>query len=829
MLIYREHNRGGSLARTYGVKVTNLPLDVTKGQLRLYFDQYGDIESVVVLSGHAFVNFYSISCAKESAERMNGTLLGGQVIICKVNSQPRYVEHKLHTVKVSNLSKSTTELTLFHVFSLEDGGDPESVRIIQCSKKPHNYAFVNFFSHRDAQRAARSRDGMYLDGSEITASLQTDKPTQPQAKSTQVDVSKQSVSVKATQSGPHPNRRRSHVDSTPTSRQQVNTPVPSGWRSTTVPSGWHSTTVPSGWHSTTVPSDISSSSLLVSILRVKHKGYLEKLEKENQVQISLKPTSISVKALGKREGATLAEKLVKSLKKDVESGIISKEFSLLCHCVPLFEKGLAMLKKIEVDHGVEVYVLKGSPWSSMVDLVSFSEDVKRCFTHQANAGDEDNIPTRSDLMPYFFSSGAAASGGDCGRVRWYYKDDFNIFIEYTASQSTVLEQMFQTKLSRPMIINGNRYSFDFSAMTQSNALTGRSRGIKREAPNLRHVLQVRVTGLPDSLDPSIQALQEAVKTATVEKECRLYDDCSDAFKRTLIAKMNKYFVIVRLIDDGRLKIKGVAGYVERVHLLAEQEKISDRERQIHTAVGGGEEFKPPAHWRQQPEEVMLDVVRRNSKEWNDEVESFCKTLRGATVVRLERIQNKWLWERYCFAKKRMLRTNMGHVNEKHLFHGTRSTQPEKIFKSEKGVDFRFSGEGLWGTGSYFAVNASYSDAYAYSTPGGINEKQMFICKVLTGDSYNAGTNTDRTLRQPPVKSGHGEEEKRYDSVKGYTNGSYVYVVYDHEKVYPAYLVTYTLDHLAAYMPSPFSYQQPRAPQVPAASKSQNKKDSCIIS
>ena len=182
----------------------------------------------------------------------------------------------------------------------------------------------------------------------------------------------------------------------------------------------------------------------------------------------------------------------------------------------------------------------------------------------------------------------------------------------------------------------------------------------------------------------------------------------------------------------------------------------------------------------------------------------------------------------------MVVTNRGHVNEKHLFHGTRKTEPEKVFRSEKGVDFRFSREGLWGTGSYFAANASYSDAYAYSTPGGINEKQMFICQVLTGDCYDAGTRNDQSLRQPPLKSTQGHEEKRYDSVKGFTNGSYVYVVYDHEKVYPAYLVTYSTDGLP-YVPSSYSYQHRQAPPAVPPSSTPNKspikakKDSCLIS
>jgi hypothetical protein len=42
---------------------------------------------------------------------------------------------------------------------------------------------------------------------------------------------------------------------------------------------------------------------------------------------------------------------------------------------------------------------------------------------------------------------------------------------------------------------------------------------------------------------------------------------------------------------------------------------------------------------------------------------------------------------------------------------------------------RYSRAGLWGTGTYFAVNARYSDGYAYREN---NLKQMFLAEVILG-------------------------------------------------------------------------------------------------
>ena len=384
-----------------------------------------------------------------------------------------------------------------------------------------------------------------------------------------------------------------------------------------------------------------------------------------------------------------------------------------------------------------------------------------------------------------------ASNNVC--VQWFYRDDGKVYVPYTAVESAEIEQMFQSNTPSSLVIEGNIYTFDFASMTQCNLVSKNMRKIERRVevnkenhiPNTERVITVQARGVPPSLEPALKELEDTVARATIEKECQLHDSSSSDFKIGLIKNMNKYFVTADIVDEC-LQLKGMPRYVERVSLIAELEKISDREQHVRKGV----EMVPP-DWEPQSRNLHLSLVKRGSDVWDTEVKRIRKTLSGATIVKLERIQNKWLWERYSFAKNRLSQTNKGNVNEKHLFHGTRDTPPEKVFKSEKGVDFRFSRAGMWGTGSYFAVNASYSDVYAY-TAVGIEKKMFIICKVLTGESYNAKT-SDNSLRQPPLKpvaTHESFEEERYDSVKGHTNGSDIYIVYDHEKVYPAYLVTY---------------------------------------
>ena len=107
---------------------------------------------------------------------------------------------------------------------------------------------------------------------------------------------------------------------------------------------------------------------------------------------------------------------------------------------------------------------------------------------------------------------------------------------------------------------------------------------------------------------------------------------------------------------------------------------------------------------------------------------------------------------------------------------------------------RFSAQGKWGLANYFALDASYSDKYAHQTCDGF--KEIFIVYVLTGYSYDCAPNSK--LRMPPlmpqeycVAGGIRFNQQRYDTVTGETGGSRVYMTFDNDKSYPAYIITYS--------------------------------------
>ncbi len=188
---------------------------------------------------------------------------------------------------------------------------------------------------------------------------------------------------------------------------------------------------------------------------------------------------------------------------------------------------------------------------------------------------------------------------------------------------------------------------------------------------------------------------------------------------------------------------------------------------------------------------LLDGEITDVDEFEFVASAFESTLspRMYKIQRIERIQNKHIWQKYLDCANRMNRFNHGNIGERTLFHGTRFNAPEKIYQGDVGFDMRYSNQGMWGRGNYFAVNSSYCNSgYVHQCTGG--HRQIIMAYVLTGHVYTCLPN--RSLTQPPVrllKSADGIT-RRFDTVSGVTGGSEVFITYENDRAYPAYLITY---------------------------------------
>ena len=126
----------------------------------------------------------------------------------------------------------------------------------------------------------------------------------------------------------------------------------------------------------------------------------------------------------------------------------------------------------------------------------------------------------------------------------------------------------------------------------------------------------------------------------------------------------------------------------------------------------------------------------------------------------------------------------GPVDEKQLWHGTSKESSEAICRQN--FDFRISGSNvgtLYGQGSYFANNASYSDKY--SRPES-NIRRMFLVRVLVG-SFVKGK---PEYKRPPPKDPNEPLGDLHDACVDNELNPSIYVVFDKSQAYPEYLIEY---------------------------------------
>ncbi|XP_046878440.1 protein mono-ADP-ribosyltransferase PARP12-like [Hypomesus transpacificus] len=217
----------------------------------------------------------------------------------------------------------------------------------------------------------------------------------------------------------------------------------------------------------------------------------------------------------------------------------------------------------------------------------------------------------------------------------------------------------------------------------------------------------------------------------------------------------------------------------------------------------------PGHWDkgQTPDTGFKKVLLQTSAfEYKEMEQLFTSTVRDLRIHKIERIQNRALWEVFQWQRDLMKKSNVGNSpTEKKLFHGTDSKYIDAICHSN--FDWRICGTHgtAYGKGSYFAKDAKYSHSYT----GQSSVKSMFVCRVLVGD-YTRG---DSSYLRPPSKD--GGDTVFYDScVDNVTNPS-IFVVFEKHLVYPEYLITYgdqphvlDLPHQAYNRPVPASVSVP---------------------
>lgn len=206
----------------------------------------------------------------------------------------------------------------------------------------------------------------------------------------------------------------------------------------------------------------------------------------------------------------------------------------------------------------------------------------------------------------------------------------------------------------------------------------------------------------------------------------------------------------------------------------------------------------PKEWEEQKENIMTFPVSLNSEEFKEIERVFQKSMNNIKIKHILRIQNLFLFNLYHYQKEHLIKKG-SPPNERMLFHGTRTVDPEEIYQhKDVGFDMRLANKGMWGEAIYFAVNAVYSNAYSFSKPVHNHslkyyhrpkpDRKLIYASVLIGDSIEM--KDDREIKRPPVKNAQTKE--LYDSIQGFTQENEIYIIYDNCRAYPSYVITYEL-------------------------------------
>lgn len=418
-------------------------------------------------------------------------------------------------------------------------------------------------------------------------------------------------------------------------------------------------------------------------------------------------------------------------------------------------------------------------------------------------------------------------------IHWEYRDDHRHWMPYKTYESQAIEEMYRDNTPGELKIGGNTYTFNFMQMYQINTKTNYKRQIQRVKPpssasecvvdeestseqdkevhtdlvseQSQHqssdgeAMTVTLRGPHDNLQLARTELKEKVKSLYVSHTV-VFPPALDKKLTELVKGHNVTWSFEMSSSRGKRKkrqkifklhVEGLASEVTNVVMAINEEIVT---YQVESE-SDGTAIEYPEEWDDMADATTkLFPLNPDTDEWRHVSQKFQATMRFSRIIQITRIQNKWQWEKYVFQRKRMHKKNDGKINELELFHGTRTNDPKLIYDNEIGFDMRYSNSGMWGLANYFAENASYSNSYAHRSYDGYSE--MFFAKVLTGDSFDC--RPDSSLRKPPFKpTGHGStggglqfSQVQYDTVTGYTSGSQVYMTYDNEKAYPAYLIKY---------------------------------------
>ena len=732
--------------------------------------------------------------------------------------RPTTSDIRICTVKVENLSKVTSEADLLSRLK-KYAASIQSIHLVDCPRSPVNYAYINCKGLSTAQELVKEvHCKMMFHSNLVTAKLKDQVSMVQSDFSKHTEAKKDISSVKIlipergsltgetldryfSQFGDLTSRtiiRNGNPDFAyinymdPIAAQAVRNRSPHHIEGTLIQVPSYRATRYS--RPTNPMIEFTNMDLTCDPLAV---GYV----KEEMIQ-QFKKTSEEVRITTKNDKIGIYAKamIMDQISTDVQKSISKQQSLIKCvdislksYYLPVLADEMIQKKIAEISVPFEIKVFRESTYVPIRDLAQE-------YSRSSKTFDQDDflkvylVLTQKDRTKY--------------QYQWFWEDETK-FEPYDGLVNKQLEKAYRSRSTISQVIGRFEYEIDTSKMRQRNKRTNKKRNIER-----RHI-----TGIVNDDSITLQLRSHSDHLHEIEREImdvmnRLIREIKfevpfihqgTTVMKDLLKIANRTFVgVKKSSDDAEIVLTGLYEIIKDTEIQLKEKLLKLRSEKSEILVPKiSAESTMPHSWEPQTRNCELKLVSRGSEEWNNVYKHIVTGVEfQPNIKRIERIQNMWLWKRYDEARRRMSEKNKGHVNERMLFHGTKRTEPKKIYDSEQGFDSRLASEGLWGTGTYFAVKAAYSDRYAYTTADG--HKQMFLAEVITGVTCKCPQN--RALKAPPKKDDCPSyavgtstrsmfEDELYDSVNGETGGSEIFVIYEHGKVYPSYLITYTQNYI----------------------------------
>ncbi|XP_053568061.1 protein mono-ADP-ribosyltransferase PARP14 [Bombina bombina] len=191
----------------------------------------------------------------------------------------------------------------------------------------------------------------------------------------------------------------------------------------------------------------------------------------------------------------------------------------------------------------------------------------------------------------------------------------------------------------------------------------------------------------------------------------------------------------------------------------------------------------PKHWDSMDNDQLKLVLLHPGTSEHSEVKQHFELSYKVPIIKIERVQNKTLWLNYQIKKESMDTKNGNTNNEKKLFHGTTLDSVKNVNHNGFNRGFAGANAALYGNGTYFANEASYSSSYSKADSNGY--KYMYLARVLTGLSCKG----EKGMPAPPPKNA-SDPTDLFDSVTDTVDKPSMYVIFSDIQAYPEYLITF---------------------------------------